>query len=719
MNKSRLTAILSAAATALSMTGMTGYAADTASEKTVDQMLSEMTTKQKVEQMIAITLRPWTGGEKQDNLTSLNPELTKLIREHNFSGVTLFAPNIESAEQCAELTDQIQQAALSSECGIPMLICADQEGGSIYRIETGTLTCGNMANGAAGDPALAEENAKILGNEMKSVGINTDLAPVLDVNNNPANPVINVRSFSSDPKIVSEMGASYLKGLQSEGVITTCKHFPGHGDTNTDSHTGLPLINKNYDELKNMELYPYDAAIKAGTDMIMTAHIQFPKIETETYNSFSTGEEINIPATLSKTIITDILRNDLGFDGIVITDSMLMDAIQVNFDRVDAAVLAMNADVDIILEPMAIQNNSDIEKMEKYIDDIVEKVEAGTIPEETVDRSVTRILKMKKERGILDYTAPDKEKAIKTIGSAEHRERALQIAEKAVTLIKNDDDILPLELGENGKIAYFYPYANVENTMVFTLDRLKKEGIIAEGVTSENVCFRGHNASEYEDNIKNSDVVILALEMYSVPNLDPEDKTRGWQGKFAEEVIELSHKNGKKVIYLSANIPYDIARFPDVDAIVAVYNASGMSEIPVYDHETLGYGVNYPAGLITILGGNSPTGKLPVDVYAFDDNYHYTDEILYPIGYGLTYKSDQEEIVETSTADTTTTDATAITTTITATITASDTTTSVSTVINSTGSADSPDTGADAPSTAVLLLALAGFVAARCKKNST
>ncbi|MBR5165557.1 MAG: hypothetical protein IKW87_08380 [Ruminococcus sp.] len=271
MNKTRLTAILSAAATALSMTGMTGYAADTASEKTVDQMLSEMTTKQKVEQMIAITLRPWTGGEKQDNLTSLNPELTKLIREHNFSGVTLFAPNIESAEQCAELTDQIQQAALSSECGI-----------------------------------------------------------------------------------------------------------------------------------------------------------------------------------------------------------------------------------------------------------------------------------------------------------------------------KNDDDILPLELGENGKIAYFYPYANVENTMVFTLDRLKKEGIIAEGVTSENVCFRGHNASEYEDNIKNSDVVILALEMYSVPNLDPEDKTRGWQGKFAEEVIELSHKNGKKVIYLSANIPYDIARFHGVDAIVAVYNASGMSEIPVYDHETLG-----------------------------------------------------------------------------------------------------------------------------------
>ena len=445
MNKSRLTAILSAAATALSMTGMTGYAADTASEKTVDQMLSEMTTKQKVEQMIAITLRPWTGGEKQDNLTSLNPELTKLIREHNFSGVTLFAPNIESAEQCAELTDQIQQAALSSECGIPMLICADQEGGSIYRIATGTLTCGNMANGAAGDPALAEENAKILGNEMKSVGINTDLAPVLDVNNNPANPVINVRSFSSDPKIVSEMGASYLKGLQSEGVITTCKHFPGHGDTNTDSHTGLPLINKNYDELKNMELYPYDAAIKAGTDMIMTAHIQFPQIETGTYISTSSGEKVSLPATLSKTMITGILRNDLGYDGVVTTDSMMMDAIQKNFDNVDAAVLAINADVDIMLEPMYVQNSEDIAKMEKYVADITKRVEDGEISAESIDKSVTRILTMKQNRGVLDYEAPSTENAMKIVGSAENREKALQIAEKGVTLVKNDDDILPLK----------------------------------------------------------------------------------------------------------------------------------------------------------------------------------------------------------------------------------------------------------------------------------
>ena len=647
MKIKKIAAMLSAAAMSVSMLTAVPAAAES-SEKTVADMVAAMTTQQKVEQMIMITFRPWEGK----NVTALNEQQRKLIEDHNFAGVCLFAANIQSVEQTVALTNEIQQAALKSDCGIPMLISADQEGGSIYRLTTGTPTSGNMALGATNDPSLAEENAKILGSEIMSLGINNDFAPVVDVNNNPSNPVINIRSFSSNPELVSEMATSYIKGLQSEGVITTCKHFPGHGDTGVDSHTGLPLIDKSYDELKELELVPY-AEVCKDTDMIMTAHIQFPQIEKATYTSRANGEKISLPATLSKTMITDVLRGDYGFDGVVTTDAMLMSAIDVNFDPIDAAVLAMNADVDIILEPVYIQSAEGITKIEQYVKDVVKQVENGNIPMETINKSVTRILTMKQERGVLDYTAPSAENAKKIVGSTEHREKALEIAEKGVTLVKNDDDLLPLKLEDGAKVAYFYPYANVENTIYFALDRLKKEGVVPETVTTDCILLQGHNAAEFEENVKNSDIVILAYEMYSASNIDKTNEARGWQARFSDDLIELAHENDKKVVYLSANIPYDVARFQEADAIVAAYNANGMGTLPVDGQENPAYGVNYPAALITIFGGNSPTGKLPVDVYAVDENSQYTDEILYEQGYGLEYKSDKTDISNgTVTADT-------------------------------------------------------------------
>ena len=636
MKIKKLTALLSAAAVSLSMLATEAFAEPESSEDVIKQMVDSMDTREKVEQMMMITLRPWNAEGENESVTSLNDDLTYFIESHNFGGVCLYKDNVQTTAQAVELTNQIQEAAKNSYCGIPMLISADEEGGFIYRLTTGTPTCGNMAIGAANDPELAYENAKILAREIKALGINTNLAPVVDVNNNPSNPVIGIRSFSSDPEIVGAMGEKYVEGMQSEGVITTCKHFPGHGDTAVDSHTGLPLIDRTYDELKKVELAPYSSVVDK-TDMIMTAHIQFPKIETGEYVSKSTGEKINIPATLSKTIITDILRKDLGYDGVVITDSMEMDAIKENFGLVDAATLAINADVDMILEPLSIQNVSDFFEIDQYVAMIEAQIENGVIPEETIDKSVTRILTMKQERGLLDYKPADVDNALKIVGSAENREKALQIAEKAVTLVKNDNDLLPLDLGENGKVAYFYPYDNVENTMVFALDRLKKDGVVSEGITADCICYQNHTADEYEENVKNSDVVILAVEMYSLANLD-KTSNRGWQAVFADDIIELAHKNGKKVVFLSANMPYDVARFTEADAIIAAYCANGMNELPVDGKENIAYGVNYPAALITIFGGSEPAGKLPVDVYSLDENTQYTAEVLYELGYGLSYK---------------------------------------------------------------------------------
>ena len=705
----RFAALLSAAAVSATMSAIPASAMLSSGNDPVAQMLAGMTTKQKIEQMIMITFRPW----ENTSVTSLNSEQKQFIESHNFGGICLFADNIQSTSQCVGLTSQIQQASLNSDCGIPMIISTDQEGGIIYRLTTGTPTCGNMALGATGDPSLAEENAKIIGSELAALGINNDFAPVMDVNNNPSNPIINIRSFSSDPSAVSSMGTRYIKGLHSTGVTTTCKHFPGHGDTDVDSHTGLPLINKTYDQLKKMELMPYNSDVLSSTDMIMTAHIQFPQIETATYTSKADGSQIYLPATLSKTIITDILRGDLKYDGVVTTDAMLMDAIKVNFDPIDAAVLAINADVDILLEPMYIQNSTDIANMEKYIDNIAKQVENGRISIDTIDRSVKRILKMKKDRGILNYKVPNADNAKKIVGSDANREKALQIAEKAVTLIKNDNNILPLKTTGSTKVAYFYPYANVENTMGFALDRLKKDGVIPNGVTAECIWHRYHNASEYISTIRNSDYIILSFEMYTTNNLDKNNADRGWQTRFADDLIDLAHKNGKKVIFLSANIPYDISRFTKADAIVASYCANGMSSLPVSGKENTAYGENYPAALITIFGGNKPTGKLPVDVYSINANAQFTNNILYSRGYGLTYSERQPD---PPTASTTTTSIVTTSQSGGGSSALPPAGSSSTSAVNSNGM-DSPKTGRNAPALAILGLIAACSAAFVCRRK--
>ncbi|MBR5088934.1 MAG: beta-hexosaminidase [Ruminiclostridium sp.] len=611
-----------------------------------EEILAGMTLEQKIAQMISVSFHYWTDITESDGsadtsqvTTVLNEKQKAFLTKYDIGGITLFAKNTVGTEQTARLTAEIQEAALESEQGIPLLICADQEGGYITRLKTGTTTCGNMALGATGDTQAAYDNAAIIGSELYALGINTDYAPVLDVNNNPANPVINVRSFSSDPELVAKLGTAYIEGLESEGVISTVKHFPGHGDTDTDSHTGFPKIDKPLDEIRELELIPYAATVDKA-DMVMTAHIQFPQIETETYTSVESGEEVYLPATLSKTIITGILRGELGFDGVVITDAMLMDAIKVNFDPLDAAILAINADVDMILEPMYIVDDASIEELDRYISAIADAVNDGRIPLSQIDDSVMRILSLKIEKGLFDERGNIDDavsNAKKIVGSQENHDKELEIAEKAITLIKNDDDTLPVKLNENDTVAYFYPYEGEENTIEFALDRLKAVGIVPTSVTADCHCVTEKNAAGFEDVISNSAVVILAVETYRQANMDAANE-KGWQAVFADEMIDTAHRLGKKVVLLSMQLPYDAARYTKADAILCAYCGDDMPVIPTeYDGETATYGVNYPAALITVFGGNSPTGKLPVDIPALDENTMYTDTILYPIGYGETY----------------------------------------------------------------------------------
>ena len=658
ISKKIFSVITAAALACAGLGGVSAQADENKSENdtTAHDIVAEMTLEQKIAQMIIIQCRYWSDDNSYSDitdLTSLNKPFADLFKRYSMGGVILFNENCKSTEQIVRLTSKLQAAAAKNEYQIPLFIAADQEGGKIVRLGTGTNTCGNMALGATFDANCAYENADILGSELAAVGINVDFAPDMDVNSNPKNPVINIRSFSSDPTVVSEMGKAYIYGLMDNNIIGSAKHFPGHGDTDVDSHTGLPLIDKSYEELKKCDLIPFQAAADAGVDMIMTTHIQFPQIETGTYTSISTGEKVYLPATLSKTILTDILRGDMGYDGVIITDGMLMDALANNFDIYDTAELTINAGADMLLVPLDTFSTETIADLEEYIDVIEEKVKSGKISEERINESVERIVELKLKRGLFDHDYEDEDikakaaKALETVGSYDNHEKELAVTNKAITLIKNENNVLPLALGEDENVLFFYANENADTSFNFAFDRLKESGAIPESASVDTYFYPENPAEDYEEEVENAKAVIIASDSWGEINYDPEDESNGAEANFIDEMMYFAQKKGKPVIVISMMYPYDAARFTDADAFLIAYGNKMMSEIPTeYNGEVVAYGPNLISAILTVFGENEPTGKLPVDVYDIDDEYKYNDRVLYHLGFGLSYGENGENVNE-------------------------------------------------------------------------
>ncbi|HMB21203.1 MAG TPA: glycoside hydrolase family 3 protein, partial [Anaerolineales bacterium] len=245
-------------------------------------------------------------------------KIVRALREYRPAGITLFRSfNIDTPSQLRSLTDQLQRLARDLQLP-PLLIAVDQEGGQLMAVGDGTPLPGNMALGATGSPELARKAGEVLGREMAAVGINVNYAPCVDVNLNPRNPVVGTRSFGEDPQTVAALGAAMVAGIQSQGIAAAVKHFPGHGDTSSDSHHGRPSVPHSVERLRSVELPPFQAAIHAGTKLVMTAHLAIPAID---------GPDAP-PATLSKNILSNLLRRELGFDGVIVTDAMDMHAIR-------------------------------------------------------------------------------------------------------------------------------------------------------------------------------------------------------------------------------------------------------------------------------------------------------------------------------------------------------------------------------------------------------
>lgn len=609
---------------------MQPVAAETTASVTerVDTQLEQMTLEQKIGQMIMPDFRLWDGA----NHTKLAPEVGRIIDRFDLGGVILFAENVSETEQTTKLVHDLQEVVEQDPSNdIPLFVTIDQEGGIVTRLGTGTNLPGNMALGATRSPAYAEAAGGIIGSELHALGINVNFGPVLDVNNNPGNPVIGVRSFSSDPNLVGKLGSAMTQGIQEQGVAATAKHFPGHGDTAVDSHYGLPVVDKSLAELKQLELIPFKRAIDEGIDMVMTGHIGMPQIEDEVVESKQ--GTFPLPATLSDDVITGVLREELGYQGLVITDALNMQAIADNFTESEAVIKTFKAGVDIALMPTILRFASDVTKLETIFDDVIKAVESGDLKEADIDRSVERILTLKATRGIWKETndpvtlEEQLNEAKSVVGSPEHKVLERQMTEAAVTLVKNDHKTLPFKPKKGQTVLVLSPAKDQTDSMVKTIRSLEKN---AGNLKRVNVLTENYGASTphldqnpvLQEKINQADYLVVGSNVNNSAKLG----TSSADHYVPAEVFRQANRTGKKSVLLSLRNPYDVAVQPDAGAQLLVYGFKGDPNGP--DSEagnTKSAGPNLPAGIRAIFGEFVPQGKLPVDVPKFKDGTFQTD----------------------------------------------------------------------------------------------
>lgn len=610
--------------------------ATSAANDRVKSIMDAMDTRRKVEQMIVPSLRYvlYSKDGSTSSLTELVPKARDYLGEHAFGGVLLFEENLAGNEQATRLIDSIQEANAPDESTgrVPLLIATDQEGGAAHRIVNGCQLCGNMALGALGTEEDARQAASIMGKELAALGINCDFAPVIDINSNPNNPIIGVRSFGDSPQLVARLQSPFVQGLRDHGIVGCLKHFPGHGDTSTDSHTGLPRLDLSLEQLRERELIPFATAIEQGTDMMMVAHIQFPSIEKETYTGLD-GTAINLPASLSKTLVTDVLRTELNFPGVISTDSLIMDAIEKNFAPQESARMAIEAGADILLEPVdpAQDLDSYFAALDNYVDAVVNLVERETIPAEYIDAAVTRILLLKFERNILDcrtnpLSLEDRvANAVQTVGCEAHHESELDIAKRAVTLVKNDGGTLPIQSEQS--VVVLVGYESQATAAQYAVDRLVAQGTLPDA--SAITILSAHDATGIDTKLDNAlqtcTVAIGVSTMYDADNLSD------GRAKLIDSMLERCEELGIRSVVISAHLPYDLAHFNRADALLACYYGSGMKQAPSPSNkENVGWAPNLIAALCVALGDGAPEGTLPVTI-------PQGDMTLFANGTGLQY----------------------------------------------------------------------------------
>lgn len=496
--------------------------------------LTSLSLEEKAAQMVMIDI---PGLE-------LSAETRAHLGRHPFNGVILFAKNVRDRQQVVRLVEDIRAA-----CAHQPLLTVDQEGGLVdrFRFSDMSLTPGNMALSATGDTECTRQAHRIMGAELKALGIDLDFAPCLDVNNNPLNPIIGVRSFGEDPHLVARHGKAAIEGLREGGVGSTAKHFPGHGDTSLDSHIALPTVTKSREELEAIELVPFRAAVEAQVDAIMTAHMTFPALDPRP----------GIPATLSHPTLTGLLREEMGYQGVIFTDSMAMQAVADHFGVAEGAVLSVEAGADVVLAC------GTFEDQVTTVQALVDAVRSGRLTEARLDESVRRIFALKSRY----HNAPE---ARPSYDAAAHRKTMQAIVERTITVVRNDLDLVPLRPEQAGKVLVLTPdllpvtpLGEMESTESLT-KHLQLPGLEIEE-RMYHVAPTGPPARELIEAAAGAGTVVMAIY------------ARNRLSDLVRELVAGIAGANPRVILVSLSSPYLLNDVPAVPAYVVSYNYTPLS----------------------------------------------------------------------------------------------------------------------------------------------
>jgi beta-N-acetylhexosaminidase len=537
----------------------------------VDQTLARLTVRQKVGQLIM----PRISG---NYMPTNGPEYERLrdwVVKYGVGGVIITqGPPLEMA---AKLN------TLQAMAEIPLLVTADMEHGPGQILQTGLIMPYGidnggatrfppiMALGATGDEQLAYELGRITALEGRAVGVHVTFAPVVDVNNNANNPIINTRSYGEDPELVSRMAAAHIRGLQANGMIATAKHFPGHGDTGTDSHVNLPIITVDKSRAQKVELPPYEVAIKNRVGAIMTAHIAFPALTGDT-----------VPATLNAKILTGLLRDELHYEGIIFTDAMDMGALITTYGRFASPVMALQAGADVLLQPFP-------QDVPAIIDTVVAAVQSGAIPEARIDQALKRVLGSKARLGLQSSRTVDLARVQDFVGKPEHQLKAQEAADRSITLVRDNQKLLPVK-GNVLSVVYaddFDPITGrtFQNTLRAALPNLRTLTLDA-GANEDDIRRLAALADSAEIILFSPYIRVQAAKAdLAIP-----------QG-IAEAVNALAAR--KPTIVTAFGNPYVLTQFPNISTYVLAWGQ---------------WDVSQRAAARALVGQIPMSGKLPIGI---------------------------------------------------------------------------------------------------------
>jgi beta-N-acetylhexosaminidase len=520
----------------------------------VEALLAPMSFDQKIGQLMMVGF----GG------TAVNDDIAALVKGRRVGGVCLFKRNIVSAQQVARLNDQLLALMADS---LPPFIAVDQEGGNVVRISEGAVVLpGNMALGATGSTQLAYDAGRAQGEGLRLLGFNMNLAPVLDVNVNPRNPVIGIRSFGDHPDRVADFGADFIRGQQDAQIVTVAKHFPGHGSVDADSHRALPVMRETEAEVMR-QLEPFSRAIHNGLDGLMTAHVAVPSL---THSS--------LPATLSPQILTGLLRQKLGFDGLVLTDELEMEAIAKSYGVGPAAVAAIKAGADMVLIPWTPEK-----KLEVY-QALLAAGRSGDIPAQRLDDAVRHILAAKVRRGLFTAPAPLAAR-LEEVAHRDHQAVADQVSRESVTLLRTDGRTFPLKPGQG--------------LLVVTPEPALAQAIARRDKTARVLLVPGYPGLQARADLRQR-VRELALESRVV--------VVGVLNSRQLELVTMAAAADRPVVAVTLGLPYLAEQVTEARAVLVLYTYRASSA---------------EAAAAAMFGERGTPGRLPVSLP------HY------PFGHGL------------------------------------------------------------------------------------